>query len=256
MTKGDGAGILSRADGATIAYRRSPGKNPGVVFLHGYRSDMNGGKALAVEASCRANGYAFLRFDGFGHGESSGDIAEGTIGRWAADAVAVLDELTEGPQVLVGSSLGGWIALLAALERRDRVAGLVGVAAAPDFSEDLMWDKFTPEQRRTLIETGELLLANDYEPDQPWLLKRGFVEDGRNHLLLRDIVNLRCPVRLIQGQRDADVPWHTSLRIADALVAEDVEITLLKDGDHRLSRPQDLDRLCRVVETLLRRLEG
>lgn len=256
MNQDDGAGILSRADGATIAYRRTAGKKPGVVFLHGYHSDMAGGKALALEALCRANGYAFLRFDGFGHGCSSGDIALGTIGRWTADAVAVLDELTEGPQVLVGSSLGGWIALLTALERRHRVAGLVGVAAAPDFSEDLMWEKFSAEQRRSLIEAGELWLANDHEPDKPWRLTRGFIEDGRNHLLLRDIVNLHCPVRLIHGQKDADVPWQTALRIADAVVGDDVEITLVKDGDHRLSRDQDLERLRRVVATLLRQVEG
>lgn len=246
-----GAGILSRADGATIAYRRLAGKNPGVVFLHGYHSDMEGGKALALEACCAERGQAFLRFDMFGHGRSSGAVAAGTIGRWAEDAVAVLDTLTAGPQVLVGSSLGGWIALLAALERPGRVAGLVGVAAAPDFTEDLMWAQFSFEQRRTLMERGELLLDNAYEPESPWRVARGLIEDGRNHLLLRDAINIGCPVRLIHGQRDPDVPWQTALAIADRLATEAVEVVLVKDGDHRLSRAVDLARMVRVVAGLL-----
>jgi pimeloyl-ACP methyl ester carboxylesterase len=256
-----GAGILSRPDGTTIAYRRlvrkSPdGGRPGVVFLHGYHSDMTGGKALALEAFCRDSGYAFLRFDAFGHGESSGDVFEGTIGRWAADAVAVLDELTEGPQVLVGSSLGGWLALLGGVERRHRVAGLVGIAAAPDFTEDLMWAGMSFEQRRQLLETGEVTEPNLYEPHKPWRIPRGLIEDGRNHLLLRDIVNLECPVRLIHGQQDQDVPWQTALQLADSLTSSDVEVLLVKDGDHRLSRDRDLAGLCRVVAGLLRQVEG
>lgn len=246
----DGGGILTRPDGATIAYRRLEGKTPGVVFLHGYHSDMEGTKALALEDMCRKQGRAFLRFDYFGHGQSSGDVARGTIGRWAADAVAVIGQLTQGPQILVGSSLGGWIALLTALELRDRVAGLVGVAAAPDFTEDLMWQDFTFEQRRTLMETGELELPNCYEPDNPWRIHRSLIEDGRNHLLLRDLIQLHCPVRLIQGQKDEDVPWQTALRLADCLASEQVEIILVKDGDHRLSRDTDLTRLTNVVAAM------
>ena len=246
-----GGGILSRPDGATIAYRRVSGKKTGVVFLHGYHSDMTGGKALALEALCRETGHAFLRFDGFGHGESSGDVLYGTLSRWAADAVAVIDQLTEGPIILVGSSLGGWVALLAALERRQRVAGLVGIAAAPDFTEDLMWQEFTFEQRRAMMETGEVLLANQQEPDNPWRIHRSLIEDGRNNLLLRDTINLSCPVRLIHGQQDADVPWQTALQLADRLASADVEVTLVKDGDHRLSRDQDILRLRRVVAGLL-----
>lgn len=246
-----GGGILSRPDGATIAYQRLAGKKPGVIFLHGYHSDMTGGKALALEALCREQGRAFLRFDGFGHGQSSGDVLYGTLGRWAADAVAVIDALTEGPVVLVGSSLGGWVSLLAALERRDRVAGLVGIAAAPDFTEDLMWQEFSFEQRRELMETGEVSLPNCYEPENPWRVHRSLIEDGRNHLLLRDSINLSCPIRLIHGQQDDDVPWRTALQLADCLASADVEVTLVKDGDHRLSRDQDLARLCRVVTELL-----
>ncbi|MCR6629372.1 MAG: alpha/beta hydrolase [Magnetospirillum sp.] len=245
-----GVGILARDGGASIAYRRLAGHNPGVVFIHGFHSDMEGGKALALEQWCREQGRAFLRFDLFGHGLSSGDVAEGTIGRWADDAEAAIGQLTEGPQILVGSSLGGWIALLAALRLRPRIAGLVGIAAAPDFTEDLMWAEFTPEQKRQMLEQGHVALENCIEPDKPWTIKRDLIEDGRNHLLLRDAINLYCPVRLIQGQKDADVPWRTALRIADSLASKDVEITLVKDGDHRLSRDQDLSRLVRIVAAL------
>ncbi|BAE49141.1 alpha/beta hydrolase [Paramagnetospirillum magneticum] len=247
----EGGGILTRPDGATIAYHRLEGKTPGVVFLHGYHSDMEGTKALALEEMCRAQRRAFLRFDYFGHGRSSGDVLYGTVGRWAADAVAVIGELTQGPQVLVGSSLGGWIALLAALELRDKVAGLVGVAAAPDFTEDLMWQDFTFEQRRTLMETGQLELPNCYEPDNPWHIHRSLIEDGRNHLLLRDLIQIHCPVRLIQGQKDEDVPWQTAIRLADCLASERVDVTLVKDGDHRLSRDGDLIRLTNAVAAML-----
>jgi pimeloyl-ACP methyl ester carboxylesterase len=247
-----GRGILSRPDGATIAYRRLEGKKPGVVFLHGYHSDMSGSKALALEALCRDRGQAFLRFDFFGHGESSGDLRDGTIGRWAADAVAVIEELTSGPQILVGSSLGGWIATLAALDLGSRVVGLVGIAAALDFTEDLIWADLDFERRCTLLETGEVALGKDVGADEaPWRIRRALIEDGRNHLLLRDGINLYCPVRLLHGQRDEDVPWQTSLRFADCLASEAVEIRLIKDGDHRLSRPQDIERLCRAVEDLL-----
>jgi pimeloyl-ACP methyl ester carboxylesterase len=245
-----GAGILARRDGTSIAYKRLEGKGPGIVFLHGFHSDMEGGKALALEDLCRRDGRAFVRFDLYGHGISPGRVEDGCIGRWADDAVAVLDDLTDGPQILVGSSLGGWLALLAALQRPRRVAGLVGVAAAPDFTEDLMWNDFTAEQRRDLLEKGHVLMPNCVEPDRPWTIPRRLIEDGRNHLLLRDQINLTCPVRLIQGQKDADVPWRTALRIADCLTADDVEVILVKDGDHRLSRDHDLARLVAVAGDL------
>jgi len=250
-----GAGILARADGTSTAYHRIAGTSPGVVFLHGLRSDMTGGKAQALEAFCRAGGHAFVRFDCFGHGTSSGAFTDGTIGRWAADAVAVLDALTAGPQVLVGSSMGGWTALLAALARPTRVSGLVGVAAAPDFTEELMWAEFSPEQRRRLVQDGEVVLPDDYDPDRPLVVSRALIEDGRNHLLLPDAVNLACPVRLIHGQRDADVPWRTALRLADSLASADVEVILVKDGDHRLSRDHDLARMVGVVAALLGKID-
>jgi pimeloyl-ACP methyl ester carboxylesterase len=248
-----GRGILSRPDGATISYRRVEGKNPGIVFLHGYRSDMTGTKAQAIEDLCRASGRAFVRFDQFGHGESSGELRDGTIGRWARDTVAVIEALTEGPQILVGSSLGGWIAALAALDLGRRVCALVGIASALDFTEDLIWANLTAEDRRRLVQTGEVPLPGSGDGPDAWRVSRALIEDGRNHLLLVDRISLTCPVRLLHGQRDRDVPWQTSLRFAEALAAEDVEIVLVKDGDHRLSRPQDLARMVAVVRALLDR---
>ena len=239
-----------------MAYRRLDGNGPGLVFCHGFHSDMEGGKALALEALCRAQGRAFVRFDLFGHGQSSGRVEDGSVSRWAEDAVAVLDHLTLGPQVLVGSSLGGWVALLAALARRHRVAGLIGIAAAPDFTEDLMWAQFTAEQRRQMLERGHVDLPNCYQPDQPWRVPRLLIEDGRNNLLLRDIINLSVPVRLIHGQRDEDVPWRTALRLAECLAGDDVEMVLVKDGDHRLSRSCDLERLGAVASALFDTLQN
>lgn len=247
------ARILTREDGATIAYREVPGRAPTVVFLHGFKSDMMGGKALAVEAFCHRRGNAFLRFDGFGHGASTGRFEDGTIGRWADDTVAMLDTLTQGPVVVVGSSMGGWLMLLAALRRRERVAGLLGLAAAPDFTDDLLWQAFDDAQKRKLLSEGAVPVPSDY--GEPYQISRVLIEEGRHHLLLGDAIQLHCPVRLIHGMRDPDVPWQTALRLQEQLVSEDVEVVLVKDGDHRLSRPQDLQRLETVLEALLRQVE-
>jgi pimeloyl-ACP methyl ester carboxylesterase len=249
---GPAARSVTRGDGATIAYHRTPGAGPGVVFLTGFRSDMTGGKALALEAACRAQGRAYLRFDYTGHGQSSGDFTAGTIGQWAADAVFAIERLTEGPQVLVGSSMGGWIMLLAALALGDRVAGLVGIAAAPDFTEDLIWHGADATARATLRRDGVLAEPSDYS-DDPTPITMKLIEEGRRHLLLRAPIALACPVRLIHGMRDPDVPWQTSLRLAECLASRDVEIVLVKDGDHRLSTDQDLARLASVVDAVCRR---
>lgn len=245
--------LLAREDGATIAYHRSDGRAPGVVFLTGYASDMTGGKALRLEAFCREQGRAFVRFDYLGHGASSGAFVDGTISRWTDDAVAVIDALTEGPQVLVGSSLGGWIMLLAALGRPERIAGLLGIAAAPDFTEDLIIPSLSAGDRATLERDGVLEMFSPYDPE-PTPVTQRILEDGRNHLVLRDEIPLDCPVRLIHGIRDPDVPWQTSLRLAERLRCDDVEVTLVKAGEHRLSEPHDLDRLCAVLRGLLERL--
>jgi len=241
--------ILDVGGGVNLAYRHSPGASPGVVFLTGFKSDMEGGKALALETHCRARGQAFTRFDYRGHGESSHAFEDGTIGKWAADAVAIIDRVTEGPQILVGSSMGGWIMLLAALARPERVAGLVGIAAAPDFTEDLIWQAFDADQRAAMERDGYVEVQNCYD-DEPYRIARPLIEDGRQHLLLRSAIGLDVPVRLIQGMLDEDVPWRTALAIQEKIVSDDVDVVLVKDGGHRLSEPQDLDRLCRIVDQL------
>lgn len=233
---------LPRPDGATIAYRASPGKSPGIVFLGGFKSDMTGTKALALEAACRAAGRAYVRFDYFGHGGSDGAFTQGTIGRWSADAIAVLDALTAGPQVLVGSSMGGWLMLLAALARPERVAGLVGIAPAADFTEALMWQRFDPATRAILTRDGVWQRPSAYSAD-PYPITLTLIEEGRRHLLLDRPIALSCPIRLIHGMADEDVPWQHSLRLVAALESPDVTLTLVKDGDHRLSDPINLARL-------------
>ncbi|MGE5768241.1 MAG: alpha/beta hydrolase [Bacteroidota bacterium] len=251
-------GSLARDDGTVLAYYKTmAGKasgaeaagRPGVVFLGGFMSDMSGTKAVALEAWARRRGRAFLRFDYRGHGASSGRFEDGTIGDWAGDAVAALDALTEGPQILVGSSMGGWIMLLAALERPRRVASLVGIAAAPDFTEDLIWARATPEQRRAIETVGYIDNPSSYS-GTPYRITRRLIEKGRDHLLLSRPIPLTCPVRLIHGLEDLDVPWQTSLRLAAALESTDVEVTLVKGAAHRLSEPADIARLERVIETL------
>lgn len=213
-------------------------------------SDMTGTKAQALDRFCAARGQAFLRFDYFGHGASSGAFKDATVGRWKADALAVLDDLTEGPQVLVGSSLGGWIMLLAALARPQRVRALVGIAAAPDATEDLMWAELGTEQRAALLRDGFLRLPSEYDP-AGYIYTRALIEEGRQHLVMRTLIPLACPVRLLHGMRDPDVPWKTSLALAENLESRDVAVTLVKDGDHRLSTDEDLALLTRTLEPLL-----
>lgn len=243
-------GRLARADGAEIAYNRIAGRSPGVIFLPGFRSDMTGDKALALESYCLSRGHAFVRFDYTGHGGSSGAFTDGTIGDWAEDATFVLDQLTDGPQILVGSSMGGWVMLLAALARPNRVVGMLGIAAAPDFTEDLIWDTAPEAVRRALTDEGIYYEPSEYS-DEPTPITMKLIEDGRKRLLLRTAMPLTCPVRLIHGMRDPDVPWPTAQRIAEALASDDVEITYVKAGDHRLSEPHDLKRLTRTLGALL-----
>ena len=242
-------GRLDRGDGVELAWARQEGRGPTVVFLPGFRSDMTGDKATALAAFCAERGQAMLRFDYSGHGASGGRFEDGTIGRWTDDALAVIDRLTEGPLVLVGSSMGGWIALLAALARPDRVAALIGIAAAPDFTEALMWQAMTVEQRATLMRDGVLHAPSQY--GEPYPITRALIEDGRTRLLLNAPIALDCPVRLLHGQDDPDVPWELALRIAERVTGRDVQVILVKDGDHRLSRPQDLALLRRTLAPFL-----
>ena len=242
--------ILTRDDGATIAYCiDSGGTLPGVLFLGGFRSDLEGTKASALADHCRKCDQPYVRFDYFGHGASSGDFRAGTIGRWLEDSLSVFDRLTEGPQILVGSSMGCWIALLAALARPARVAGLVGIAGAVDFTEDLIWDCLNEEQRRRLLTEGELTHHSAYE-DGPVPFTRGLIEEGREHLLLRNPIALACPVRLLHGMADPDIPYATTLRLARRLAGTEVVVELIEDGDHRLSREADLARLAAAIDEL------
>lgn len=240
---------LTRQNGATIAYHRSEGKTPGVMFLGGFMSDMAGIKATTLERHCRATGRAFVRFDYFGHGESDGQFVEGTIGRWRDDALAVLDEIAQGQQILVGSSMGGWIMLLVALARPARVRALIGVAPAPDFTEDLLYRALDAEQRATLEREDVVNLPSDYG-DRPYPIARALIVEAREHLLLGAPIPLARPIRLLQGMADSDVPWRHALRIVECIAGMDVQLTLIKDGDHRLSRPEDLARLCATIDEL------
>ena len=249
MNGEDRAGRLSRPDGNYIAYAKTDGRAPTVVFLGGFRSDMTGAKALALEDWARKSGRAYLRFDYLGHGQSSGRFEDGTIGRWLDDALAAIDTLidAEGRFVLVGSSMGGWLALLVALRRPQRLAGLVLIAAAPDFTERLLLKELSEEDRARLQREGRLERPSQYSPE-PSVFTWKLIEEGRSHLVLDKPLALHCPVRLLHGQSDPDVPWQYSLEIARHLQATDVVTTFVKHGDHRLSSPADIVRLIAAVE--------
>ena len=212
---------------------------------------MSGTKATFLDEFCAARALGYVRFDYSGHGESSGRFEEGTIGTWVEDAVAIIDRATEGPLILVGSSMGGWIMLLAALARPKRIAGLVGLAPAPDFTEALIWNAMTDDERDRLLQTGRLEMPSDYS-EEPTIITRTLIEEGRRHLLLSAPIGIRCPVRLLHGMADPDVPYRMSLELADRIVSNDVHATLIKNGDHRLSRADDLALLGRTIEELLR----
>ncbi|MBM3643756.1 MAG: alpha/beta hydrolase [Alphaproteobacteria bacterium] len=247
MTDKSSVRRLDRGDGNHVAFAARRGTGPTVVFLGGFRSDMTGTKALALDEWARRRGRGFLRFDYLGHGQSSGRFEEGTIGRWLDDSLAAIDRLTRGKLVLVGSSMGGWLALLAARARADRLAGLVLIAPAPDFTRELLLKDLTPAQRARLKRVGRLEVPSQYSPE-PSVFTWRLVEEGRRHLLLDKPLRLDCPVRLLHGQKDPDVPWEYSIRIARHLQSPDLVTTLVKDGDHRLSTPADIARLISAVE--------
>lgn len=238
-----------REDGETIAYLRRGGKSPGVVWLGGFHSDMNGTKAQALDDWAEARGRVYLRFDYYGHGASSGAFRDGTISRWRDDALAVLDHLCDGPQVLVGSSMGAWIALLAARARREKVAALLLLAPAADFTETLVWERMAPDIRREIMERGEWQRASAYG-DGPYPITRALIEDGRHHLILDAPMHLDCPVHIIQGMKDPDVPWQHAVKLIENLSGNPT-LTLIKDGDHRLSTPGDLARIAAALDATL-----
>jgi pimeloyl-ACP methyl ester carboxylesterase len=243
------SGRLDRGDGVTLAWKRLAGRDPTIVFLPGFRSDMTGDKATALAAFAARSGHAMLRFDYSGHGASDGDFLDGTIGAWAQDALTAIDQLTTGKLILIGSSMGGWIALLTARARPDRLAALIGIAAAPDFTRDLMWEAMMPAERQTLQRDGVLYVPSQY--GEPTPITRKLIDDGDNHRVMTGKLPITCPIRLLHGQADPDVPWQLALRIAETVTSDDVQLTLIKDGDHRLSRPQDLALLTATVARLL-----
>lgn len=241
------SGYLARPGGEHVAWRKVEGRGPAVVWLGGFKSDMAGTKAQALADWALAAGRAYVRFDYFGHGESSGDFRQGTITRWREDALAVLEALTDGQVVLVGSSMGGWIASLAAMAEPDRVKAMVLIAPAPDFTEKLMKPEIPPEGLADLARDGVWLRPSEY--GEPYPITRELLEDGaRWSILEAQEVPIEVPVRILQGGEDPDVPWSHALQLANAIKGPDVVFTLIKDGDHRLSRPQDLERLIAALD--------
>jgi pimeloyl-ACP methyl ester carboxylesterase len=236
-----------------IAVRARTGGSPGLIWLGGFNSDMKGTKALALDAWAAEHGRGCIRFDYSGHGESGGAFIDGTIGRWLEESVAVFRQFCRGPQVVIGSSMGGWMALLLAREIAKRAAdhaspaGLVLIAPAPDFTEQLMWNGFPPEIREEIQTKGVWMRPSQYGDGAPYPITRALIEEGRNHLLLGGAIEVGCPVRILQGARDPDVPWQHAFALAHRLPAEDVVLTMIQDGDHRLSRPQDIARIIAAV---------
>jgi pimeloyl-ACP methyl ester carboxylesterase len=238
-------------DGRQIAVRARAGALPGLFWLGGFNSDMRGTKALALEAWAAEHGRACVRFDYSGHGESGGAFVDGTIGRWLEESVAVFEQFCAGRQVVIGSSMGGWMALLLAREiakrpaSRASLAGLVLIAPAPDFTEELMWKGFSPQARRDIETKGLWLRPSEY--GEPYPITRALIEEGRKHLLLGSAIEVGCPVRILQGAQDPDVPWQHAFALAHRLPVDDVVLTMIQDGDHRLSRPQDIARIIAAV---------
>ena len=239
-------------DGRRLAYVATPGEGPGIVFLGGFKSDMTGTKAVHLEGWAKRRGRAFLRLDYSGHGASDGTFEEGTIPAWRDDAIAVIDAATEGPQILVGSSMGGWIALLIARDRPDRVAGLVTIAAAPDFTEDGYWAGFDDAQRRSVMEEGRVAVPSDY--GDSYVVTRALIETGRDVLVLRAPLRLGVPVRLLHGTADADVPMAWGTRLLDHMEAEDATLTFAKGTDHRFSELRDLAMIEAATADVLSRV--
>jgi pimeloyl-ACP methyl ester carboxylesterase len=228
------------------------GAEPGLVWLGGFKSDMQGTKAQALDAWAAQKGRGAIRFDYSGHGESGGAFEDGTIGRWLEDSLAVFEAFARGPQVLVGSSMGGWISLLLARELAQRgtgaasVAGMVLIAPAVDFTEELMWKQMSAAVKREIMEKGSWQRPSAYS-EAPYPITRNLIEDGRKHLILGELIEPGCPVRILQGVRDEDVPWDHAVQLVSRIAREDVVLSLIKDGDHRLSRPEDIERLLAAV---------
>jgi len=248
--------IESPAPARTIAVRAREGKSPGLFWLGGFKSDMKGTKAEALDRWAESQGRACLRFDYSGHGESRGDFTAGTIGRWLTESIAVYARFAQGPQVVVGSSMGGWLALLLARELRKRqekkepaapIAGMVLIAPAVDFTEELMWKPLSDAIKREIEENGVWMRPSEYS-EGPYPITKRLIEDGRKHLMLGGLIETGCPVHILQGVQDPDVPWRHAVELVARFARDDVALTLIKDGDHRLSRPEDIERLIAAVK--------
>lgn len=226
-------------DGSTLAYEKIKGQNPGILFLGGFKSDMMGTKASYLADVCQSLGRAFVRFDYFGHGLSSGQFEEGNLGRWKQDALAILDNITEGPQIIIGSSMGGWLMMLVGRERPDRLHGMIGIASAPDFTLDL-------KKELEKIHENMEVLPKEYE-----IISKAMLEEGHQHHVLHADINISCPVRLLHGMQDATVSYLKSFALLERLLSQDVHLTLIKDGDHRLNRPEDLRLLDQAINQIL-----
>ncbi len=234
-----------------IAYRQRSGEGPGILWLGGFRSDMLGTKANFLDHWACEHKRAFTRFDYTGHGESDGRFDSGSIGAWLEDTTALFDAIFDGPQILIGSSMGAWIAALLALRRPDRISGIVFIAPAPDFTRRLMWPSFTEEQRQKILNEGRLEQPSDYSAE-PEVITKKLIEDGDNHLIMDQPIAIKCPVRILQGMCDDAVPWRHALDFADLIESNDLEVTLTKTGDHRLSTPEDLTRLGAILDHISR----
>jgi pimeloyl-ACP methyl ester carboxylesterase len=245
--------MLSR-DGANIAYLKRTGTAPGVVWLGGFKSEMTATKATALDQWAQRTGHAYVRFDYFGHGASSGNFRDGTVTRWRDDALALVGELTEGKQILVSSSMGAWLALLVALARPERIAALLLIAPAVDFTESLLWNRLDEAVKDEILSRGEWLRQTAYG-SEPYPITRVLVEDGRKHLLLDRPIALSCPIRIIQGMEDPDVPWPHALKLVEAL-GPDTQLTLVKNGDHRLSKPHELALIEQTLSGLVTDAKG
>ena len=232
-----------------IAYRAVEGSGPCIVWFGGFRSDMLGSKAEYLSDWARDHGRAYLRFDYSGHGVSDGVFEDGTIGAWTKDALTVVEQATEGPLIIVGSSMGAWVASHVAIKHPERIAAAVFIAPAPDFTDKLMWPSFSEEQRNTILSEGKLVSPSDYS-DEPEVITLKLIEDGRNQSVMNGSIPINCPVRIIQGMKDEAVPWEHAVEFAQQMQSADVALTLTKEGDHRLSTEPDLTRLGKVLEAL------
>lgn len=241
--------FLELHDNRRIAYVLSEGTLPCVIFFGGFKSDMTGTKATALEASCQARGQMFIRFDYTGHGKSSGDFKYGTIGAWKSDALAVIDRLGAKENIFAGSSMGAWIALLCARQRRDRLVGFVGISSAPDFTEKLIWERFSDEQKQQIQNDGVYYAPSCYD-EEPYPITMAMIEEARNHLLLDAEIALDIPVRLLHGTLDEDVPWQVSATLLQRISSKNATLTLVRGGNHRLSEPAQLKMMCEAVKTL------